>query len=99
MSPYEFRGDDTGYLSWLATHPAGYLINIHRNHNPTDARLHHAGCYTLGNQRGTLTDPYIKVCDDHVTDLAAWATHSARKFGHAAAAMPVPATQSRRRSA
>jgi hypothetical protein len=28
MSAHEFRGDDTGYLSWLGTHPTGYVINI-----------------------------------------------------------------------
>lgn len=78
MNAHEFRGDDTGYLSWLGTHPAGYLINIHKNYNPTDARLHHASCYTLRNQRGTLTDPYIKVCADQVADLAAWATQVVR---------------------
>jgi hypothetical protein len=89
MSAHEFRGDDTGYLSWLGTHTAGYLINIHKNYNPTGARLHQASCYTLRNQRGTLTDPYIKVCADQVADLAA---SSARKFSHAVAVMPVLAT-------
>lgn len=37
MSAREFRGDDTGYLSWLHTHEAGYLINIQKGYNPTDA--------------------------------------------------------------
>jgi len=28
MAAYvEFRGDDTSYLAWLATHPQGYVLN------------------------------------------------------------------------
>ncbi|MCW2690610.1 MAG: hypothetical protein JWR37_5500 [Mycobacterium sp.] len=73
MSAYEFRGDDAGYLSWLQTHPAGYLINIHKNYNPADARMHHASCYTLRTQRGTQTDPYVKVCADQLAGLETWA--------------------------
>jgi len=73
MSAHEFRGDDAGYLSWLQTHPAGYLINIHKSYNPADARMHHASCYTLRTQRGTQTDPYVKVCADQLADLQTWA--------------------------
>jgi hypothetical protein len=78
MSAHEFREDDTGYLSWLQTHAAGYLINIHKCYNPADARLHHASCNTLRNQRGTLTDPYVKVCAAQLADLEVWAIQVVR---------------------
>ncbi len=35
----ELRGDDAGYLSWLAAHPGGYVVNISKNYGLTDARM------------------------------------------------------------
>jgi hypothetical protein len=83
MSARTFCGDDAGYLAWLDTHPAGYLINIHRSYgtrgNPGDSRLHHASCRSLPrSQRGSLTDPYVKVCADDLADLEAWARATLR---------------------
>lgn len=83
MSAHEFCGDDFSYLAWLDTHPAGYLINIHKSYrtsgNPTDARLHHASCYSLPkDQRDSLTDPYVKVCADELAELDAWARAAVR---------------------
>jgi hypothetical protein len=40
VSAREFREDDSGYLAWIAAHPGGYVINIRRGYNPSDARLH-----------------------------------------------------------
>ena len=63
MSTREFRDDDAGYLDWLDIHPDGYVINIARSHNPTGARLHHAGCHWIRGQNrhgGKLTGPYVK---------------------------------------
>ena len=72
----EFRDDDAGYLAWLATHPEGYVINIARSHNATQARVHHAGCQTICGQisvgRG-WTGPYVKVCAEHLAELEQWA--------------------------
>jgi hypothetical protein len=45
MDPEQFRDDDPGYLSWVATHGHGYVINIQRSLNPADA-----GCYTINGQ-------------------------------------------------
>ncbi|MCW2690930.1 MAG: hypothetical protein JWR37_5820, partial [Mycobacterium sp.] len=76
MSAREFRDDDAGYLAWLATHPDGYLINIARGHNATQARVHHAGCRTISGQNprgGTWTGPYVKVCAEHLAELEQWA--------------------------
>jgi hypothetical protein len=73
MRAHEFRGDDAGYLSWLATHPAGYVVNIAKNYSPADARMHRAGCSALRNQTGAQTDHYVKVCANHLADLQTWA--------------------------
>lgn len=75
MSAHEFRGDDTGYLAWLAAHPAGHLINIERSYNPTNARVHHASCSTLRRINGAQIDGYVKVCADHLVDLETWAAN------------------------
>jgi hypothetical protein len=42
--------DDASYLAWLAAHCDGYVINIARTHNATQARVHHAGCRTISGQ-------------------------------------------------
>lgn len=76
MSAREFRDDDAGYLAWLATHPDGYVINIARGHNATQARVHDAGCRTISGQNprgGAWTGPYVKVCAEHLAELEQWA--------------------------
>lgn len=72
----EFRDDDASYLSWLAAHPRGYVINIARNHNVATARIHLADCRTISGQnphRGPWTGPYVKVCAEYSADLEQWA--------------------------
>jgi hypothetical protein len=72
----EFRDDDAGYLAWLAAHPGGYVINIARSHNATEARVHHAGCRTISGENpvgGAWTGPYVKVCAEHLAELEQWA--------------------------
>lgn len=76
MSTRKFRDDDSGYLAWLATHPDGYVINIARGQNATQARVHHAGCRTISGQNprgGAWTGPYVKVCAEHLAELEQWA--------------------------
>ena len=78
----EFRDDDAGYLSWLAAHPDGYVINIRRSYNAIDARVHHADCRTISGQNPAgvaLTGPYVKVCAEHLADLELWAIHQLGK--------------------
>lgn len=75
MSAREFRDDDAGYLSWLDTHPNGYVINIPRSHNATEARVHHADCRTISGQNpcgSAWTGPYVKVCAEHLAELEQW---------------------------
>jgi hypothetical protein len=76
MGIEQFRDDDRGYLTWTAAHAAGYVINVQRSLNPSDARLHRADCNTINGQpaRGkTWTGPYIKVCATSSRHLQDWA--------------------------
>jgi hypothetical protein len=76
MNAREFRDDDAGYLAWLATHPDGYVINIARSQNATEAHVHHANCRTISGQiprGGGWTGPYVKVCAEHLTEVEQWA--------------------------
>jgi hypothetical protein len=75
MSAREFRDDDAGYLGWLAAHPDGHVINIARSQSATQARVHHAGCRTIGGQNpraGAWTGPYVKVCAEQLVELEQW---------------------------
>jgi hypothetical protein len=47
VSGVEFPADNDSYLRWTAAHPAGYVINIQRSLNASDARLHRAGCHWI----------------------------------------------------
>jgi hypothetical protein len=76
MDIEQFRDDDRGYLTWTAAHATGYVINVQRSLNPSDARLHRADCYTINGRpaRGnTWTGPYIKVCSGSAWPLQDWA--------------------------
>jgi hypothetical protein len=76
-----FRDNDEGYAAWLTANARGYVLNIQRTLNPSDARLHHASCRTITGTppRGrTWTGPYIKVCSLSLPELDAWALTHAR---------------------
>ena len=69
-------GDDDGYRAWVAQHRGGYVINIQRTYNPSDARLHQAQCYTINDQpaRGNVfVGDYVKVCALRRFELDHWA--------------------------
>jgi hypothetical protein len=71
-----FQDDDHGYRAWLAANPDGWVINIQRALNPSDARLHHGACRTITGEptRGTTwTGPYIKICSAELSHADAWA--------------------------
>jgi hypothetical protein len=73
----EFRNDDRGYLNWVARNPRGYVINIQRSLNSSDARLHRADCRTVTGTppRGRAwTGLYIKICSLDSAALDDWAT-------------------------
>lgn len=71
----EFRDDDAGYVAWLDANPDCYVLNIRRNYNASDARLHRADCRTLTAQisRGVvLAGPCVKVCAGYLNELEQW---------------------------
>lgn len=71
----EFRDDDAAYLNWLGAHPDGFVINIQRGLNASDARLHHASCHTIVDEPprgGPRTGAYMKVCSVSLSDLDDW---------------------------
>jgi hypothetical protein len=71
-----FRDDDHGYAAWLAANAGGYVLNIQRALNPSDARMHHADCRTITRTppRGkTWTGPYVKACSPSLRELDTWA--------------------------
>ena len=47
MSGVEFPGDNDSYLRWTAMHAGGYVINIQRGLNASDARPHRASCHWI----------------------------------------------------
>jgi hypothetical protein len=71
-----FRDDDDGYLAWVGSHPDGFVVNIQRGGNPSDARLHHAMCPTVSGinpRRGPWTGAYVKACSADLESLDNWA--------------------------
>jgi hypothetical protein len=77
----EFRDDDRAYLDWVARNPRGFVINIQRSLNSSDAKLHRAACHTVTGTppRGrTWTGPYIKVCSLDLGSVDDWATGRTR---------------------
>ena len=54
----------------------GFVINIQRGLNPSDARLHHAHCRWISGtnqQGGPWTENYVKCCAADLHQLDAWA--------------------------
>ena len=71
--------DDDGYRDWLNRNPRGYVINIQRSLNPSDARLHDATCRDLIAQLRRdvqLAVLYVKVCGEDRAELDQWAADS-----------------------
>ena len=81
MTILEFIDDDGGYRDWLNKNPRGYVINIQRSFNPSDARLHRANCTDLLVQLERdvqLAVSYVKVCGEAEAEVNQWA---AKKVG------------------
>lgn len=73
------NGDDDGYRAWIARHRGGYVINIQRSYNPSDAVLHQATCYTISGEpaRGdAFVGDYVKVCSRRRAELDGWAVRN-----------------------
>ena len=71
-----FRDDDQGYAAWLTANARGYVLNIQRSLNSSDARMHSASCWTITGTppRGnTWTGSYVKACSVSLPELDSWA--------------------------
>ena len=71
-SVVEFRGDDDGYLGWIAEHKGGWVVNANSNPKPDYLQLHKAWCPTISDPRraGAYTErQYIKFCAARKQDL------------------------------
>jgi hypothetical protein len=69
------EGNDEGYRTWIAQHRGGYVINIQKSFNPTDARVHQATCHDINDEpaRGeTFVGDYVKVCAVRRIHLDEW---------------------------
>lgn len=70
------NGDDDGYRAWVTIHRGGYVINIQKTYNPSDAILHQATCHTINGEpaRGDVfVGDYVKVCAVRRGELNDWA--------------------------
>jgi hypothetical protein len=80
MAARLFEDDDSGYLSWIAEHPDGFVLNIQRGFSATDARVHSADCESISgtpSHGDEWTVSYVKVCAASMVELDAWATANA----------------------
>lgn len=76
MTPREFSDDDTGYLRWIASHPAGFVLNTERQPRAQYLKLHRTTCHTVSGRpaRGNRwTAAYVKYCSVDRGELERWA--------------------------
>lgn len=69
-----FRDDDNSYLTWLATHSEGYVVNHDHRPKASYLQLHQATCPMISENKGPgagLTVAYSKTCSD--SELRRWA--------------------------
>lgn len=82
MTTRVFIDDDDGYRDWLNMNPRGYVINIQRSFNPSDARLHRANCTDLLLQlerNVQLAVSYAKVCGGTEAEVKQWVAEKVGK--------------------
>ena len=81
MSIQIFQDDDRGYLDWVAENPDGYVLDIRRGFDTSDAELHRASCRDISGEnprRESWTGPYIKLCSPDVAAFDQFAAVRAR---------------------
>ena len=73
----EIKDDDRAYLTWLSSHPNGYVVNTFRTPRSDYLILHRASCGTISGTpaRGNrwTTGEFLKVCSEDRADLDRWA--------------------------
>ena len=81
----EFLDDDVGYLSWIATNPDGFVLNVRRVADPAYVVLHRARCGSISTDKrvpGAYTErDYRKVCATNLTELQLAAKREGRSHG------------------
>ena len=92
-----FRDDDQGFFDRSGGNVDGYVIDIQRSYNTSDA-LHHARaprCRQRRTEPGRPTRHHVKVCLANSADLDEWVTAPAPedRCGDAAPARHQTATQ------
>jgi hypothetical protein len=68
----EFRDDEAGYLSWIASNPDGFVLNVRRTPDPDYVVLHRASCRSISTTRepGAYTcRGYRKICAADMHEL------------------------------
>jgi hypothetical protein len=70
---HEFFADDTGYDTWVETHPQGYVLNQPRARTKAPT-LHRAACGALSQRGGSEARPSgtLRVCGPNVDALRTW---------------------------
>ena len=71
-----FIDDDREYLTWIAQHPGGFVLNTARKPAPEYLFLHPATCPTISGtpSRGQFwTRDFIKHCAEHRAELRGFA--------------------------
>ena len=72
----EFRNDETGYLSWAAANPNGFIANVDEPAtSPLYPMVHRAThrAVTSPVKTNYTTGKYFKVCSNNMEDLERWA--------------------------
>lgn len=81
----KFEYDDSGYLSWLASHPDGYVLNVRADPDPDYVVLHRAGCWQISTPRPSAEaytgNSYRKWCAGIVEELRSAAKREGRVDG------------------
>jgi len=80
-----FVDDDAGYVSWLARHPRGYVLNLFPHVSSWHLVLHRASCRTVNRDLGAgrrWTDQFGKACSDDPVEVAGWARREEGKSIH-----------------
>lgn len=79
MAIAEFIDDDQGYALWAVDNPNGYVLNLQRSRNTSDARVHTAQCphiaptgLQMGRDGRRMTSSYIKLCARSLAELNEW---------------------------
>jgi hypothetical protein len=71
-----FVDDETGYVGWLASHSAGYVVNSERTPKADYLVLHRADCSSISGtpSHGVLwTRDFRKICAGTADELDGWA--------------------------